>query len=86
MNIKTLFALLSLGAMVAALPAPAYADGSCTTSATDKKLAGAARTSFMKKCETDAATTCATAAADKKLAGAARTSFTKKCVSVAVGA
>lgn len=86
MNIQTIFALLSLGAMVAALPAPAYADGSCTTSATDKKLAGAARTSFMKKCETDAATTCATAAADKKLAGAARTSFTKKCVSVAVGA
>jgi len=85
MNIQTIFALLSLGAMVAALPAPAYADGSCTTSATDKKLAGAARTSFMKKCETDAATTCATAAADKKLAGAARTSFTKKCVSVAVG-
>ena len=85
MNIQTIFALLSLGAMVAALPAPAYADGSCTTSATDKKLAGAARTSFMKKCETDAATTCATAAADKKLAGAARTSFTKKCVADAVG-
>jgi hypothetical protein len=63
----------------------ALADGSCKTTATDKKLAGAAKTSFMKKCETDAQTTCDAAAASKKLAGAAKTSFTKKCVSDAVG-
>jgi hypothetical protein len=42
-------------------------------------------TSFMKKCESDAAKTCDTSAADKKLAGAAKTSFTKKCVHDAVG-
>ena len=53
--------------------------------AMDKKLAGAAKTSFMKKCEKDAAATCSTAAADKKLAGAAKTSFTKKCVKDSVG-
>jgi hypothetical protein len=49
------------------------------------QLAGAAKTSFMKKCETDAKTTCNATAADKKLAGAAKTSFVKKCVSDAVG-
>ena len=66
---------------------PAKADDqSCTAVATAKKLAGAAKTSFMKKCQTDAATTCDAQAADKKLAGAAKTSFSKKCVSNAVGA
>ena len=58
---------------------------SCKAQATDKKLAGAALGSFMKKCETDAAAVCDTAASDKKLAGAAKASFTKKCVTDAVG-
>ena len=53
--------------------------------AADKKLAGAALTSFMKKCQTDATASCNTAAADKKLVGAAKSSFTKKCVTDAVG-
>jgi hypothetical protein len=47
---------------------------SCHDDATTKKLAGAALTSFMKKCQTDSATACDTAASDKKLAGAAKTS------------
>ena len=58
---------------------------SCKAQATDKKLAGAALTSFMKKCESDATAARDTAAADKKLAGAAKASFTKKCVADAVG-
>ena len=62
----------------------AYA-ASCKVEADGKKLAGAAMTSFMKKCETDAKTTCDKSAAEKKLAGAAKDSFTKKCVSDAVG-
>ena len=60
-------------------------DQSCKAQATAKKLAGAAQTSFMKKCQTDAATSCDAQAADKKLAGAAKNSFTKKCVNDAVG-
>ena len=63
----------------------AHADDSCTSRAADKKLAGAAKTSFMTKCQKDAATTCDASAATKKLAGAAKTSFTKKCVSDAIG-
>jgi hypothetical protein len=56
------------------------ADAACEAKATEKKLAGAAKTSFMKKCESDTAnTTCETQAADKKLAGAAKASFVKKC-------
>jgi len=60
------------------------ANAACEAQATEKKLAGAAKTSFMKKCEKDASDaamkTCDTQAADKKLAGAAKTSFVKKCV------
>jgi hypothetical protein len=62
----------------------AYAD-SCKVEAANKKLAGAAMTSFMKKCQTDATAACDKSAAEKKLSGAAKTSFTKKCVSDAVG-
>jgi len=61
----------------------AYAD-SCKVEAGNKKLAGAAMTSFMK-CKTDAKTACAKSAAEKKLAGAAKDSFTKKCVTDAIG-
>lgn len=58
---------------------------SCTADATEKKLAGAAKTSFMTKCETDAKASCDKQAADKKLNGAAKDSFTKKCVTDSVG-
>lgn len=61
------------------------ADPSCTTQAAEKKLAGAAKTSFMGKCERDAKAGCDASAAEKKLAGAAKTSFTNKCVKDAVG-
>jgi hypothetical protein len=64
----------------------AIADPTCHDQAVSKKLSGAALTSFMKKCEKDAATACDAQAADKKLSGAAKTSFTKKCVKDASGA
>ena len=71
----------ALALALAAVPALAYADDACMTQATDKKLAGAAKTSFMTKCER---TACEGQAADKKLAGAAKTSFVKKCVTDAM--
>ena len=57
----------------------------CEATADQKKLAGAARTSFLKKCEGDAKTNeasaaCEATANEKKLAGAAKSSFVKKCV------
>ena len=61
------------------------ADLTCNASLTEKKLAGAAKTSFLKKCTADATTTCQAAAVEKKLAGAAKTSFEKKCMKDAVG-
>ena len=85
MKTLVLVVILSL-ATAAALPSLAHAEGSsCMATVSDKKLAGAAKTSFMKKCETDAKASCDAAAADKKLAGAAKASFTKKCISDAVG-
>jgi len=63
----------------------AFADDTCASRAADKKLAGAALTSFSKKCAKDAQASCDQQAADKKLNGAAKTSFTKKCVKDTVG-
>lgn len=56
------------------------ADSACMTAAKDKKLAGAAQKSFVKKCESDAKAKCEVAATEKKLAGAAKNSNVKKCV------
>ena len=60
------------------------AGSTCEAQATEKKLSGAAKTSFVNKCEKDAVATatksCDAQAAEKKLAGAAKNSFTKKCV------
>ncbi len=68
----------------------AYAAGDCEAKAVDKNgkaLAGAAKTSFIKKCEKEppapaaaASPACEKSAADKKLAGAAKTSHIKKCM------
>jgi hypothetical protein len=44
-----------------------------------KPLAGAAKTSFMKKCMADDCATKAVGSDGKALAGAAKTSFMKKC-------
>ena len=74
--------------LAALLPVASFAaDGpSCNAAAMEKKLSGAAKTSFLKKCEKDAAATCDTAAVEKKIYGAAKNSFTKKCLKDAVGA
>jgi len=65
--------------------ATAFAQGdSCESKAVDKAgkaLAGAAKTSFMKKCKRDDCTTKAVDKDGKKLAGAAKNSFMKKCES-----
>jgi hypothetical protein len=76
---------LALAVALVALAATGALADTCTASADAKKLAGAARTSFLTKCQKDAQTTCDSQAADKKLAGAAKTSFTTKCVKDAVG-
>lgn len=60
-------------------------DLSCSNAASDKKLAGAAKSSFLKKCEKDAVARCDLGAQEKKLSGAAKNSFTKKCIKDAVG-
>lgn len=76
---------LILALLISTLATTALAEQTCKDRATEKKLAGAAMTSFMKKCESDAAASCDKAAADKKLSGAAKTSFTTKCVKDAAG-
>lgn len=63
----------------------ALAVDDCETRAAEKKLAGAAKNSFVKKCQADFKATpefaaCEQKAGEKKLAGAARSSFMKKCV------
>ncbi|MBO9651478.1 MAG: hypothetical protein J7605_23490 [Variovorax sp.] len=86
---KKLLSLLALGATLSFGVAHAQ---TCDAQAADKKLNGAAKTSFVKKCEKDAkaamSATCATKAIDKNgkpLAGAAKNSFMKKCEADAKG-
>ena len=77
---------LILATLLSLAAAPALADGgSCTARSAEKKLAGAAKTSFMKKCTEDAQKHCEATAAEKKLSGAAKTSFLKKCEKDAIG-
>lgn len=62
----------------------AVAQESCETKAVGKDgkpLAGAAKTSFMKKCMADTCEAKAVGSDGKKLSGAAKTSFMKKCES-----
>lgn len=77
---KKLIALLCIAFSANAV----YAADDCAARAAEKKLAGAAKNSFMKKCQADAGATpenaaCAASAKEKKLAGAAKNSFMKKC-------
>ena len=71
-------------AVLSLVAGSALAD-SCKVDAANKKLAGAAANSFMKKCQTDATAKCEADSKEKKLAGAAKTSHMKKCVADAVG-
>lgn len=76
---KKIIALL----LVAFSASAVHAAGDCASRAAEKKLAGAAKNSFMKKCtadSTDSLVACEGAAKNKKLAGAAKNSFVKKCV------
>lgn len=85
---KTLI-LLALGLSLSFGAAHAAdAEAACGEKAAEKKLAGAAKTSFMKKCVADAggaapgtgaSAACEKSAADKKLAGAAKNAHIKKC-------
>ncbi len=77
---------LLIAMMSLAVCGSAFADdATCSATAKDKKLAGAALKSFMTKCEKDAKTKCTAGAKEKKLHGAAETSFTNKCVKDATG-
>lgn len=83
---KKLLSLLALGLALSFGTAAQAQDfaGTCAVKSAEKKLAGAAKTSFEKKCVADAEAAanaiCEKSAADKKLAGAAKTSHIKKCV------
>jgi len=60
----------------------AFAQETCESKAVGKDgkaLAGAAKTSFMKKCMADSCATKAVSSEGKPLSGAAKNSFMKKC-------
>ena len=60
----------------------AFAQDTCESKAVGKDgkpLAGAAKTSFLKKCLTDSCATKAVSAEGKPLSGAAKNSFMTKC-------
>ena len=68
-----------LAAAALLLATAAQAEGpTCNAAAAEKMLAGAAKTSFLTKCEKDATAACQAASKEKKLSGAAKNSFEKK--------
>jgi hypothetical protein len=74
--------LLLVAALATFAAGSAFAQDTCDTKAVGKDgkpLAGAAKTSFMKKCMADDCATKAVGSDGKKLAGAAKSSFMKKC-------
>jgi len=76
---RKLFLIAALASFAAG---SAFAQDSCDSKAMSKDgkpLAGAAKTSFMKKCMADSSETKAVGSDGKKLAGAAKSSFMKKC-------
>src|SRR6201995_2875466 len=80
---KMLRKIMLAGFIVAFAGGAAFAQESCDSKAVGKDgkpLAGAAKTSFMKKCMTDTCTTKAVSADGKPLSGAAKTSSIKKCM------
>lgn len=71
---------LLIAAALCVFAASAHADhGSCSIHAKEQKLSGAAKNSYVKKCQKDASAACAASANEKKLSGAARNSHIKKC-------
>ena len=76
---KLFVTMAALGGFACLASVPALAD-TCAAQATAKKLHGAAETSFVKKCTSDAKLKCEADAKAKNLHGAAETSFTAKCV------
>ena len=77
--VRTILALAIL------LLATGTTSATCKSDAAAKKLAGAALTSFVNKCESDAKAKCEADSAQRKLSGAAKESHMKKCVADAVG-
>src|ERR1700733_5785863 len=79
---KMLRKIMLAGFIVAFAGGAAFAQESCDSKAVGKDgkpLAGAAKTSFMKKCMADSCATKAVSSEGKPLAGAAKNSFMKKC-------
>jgi hypothetical protein len=76
---------MGLQGFAVAADAKVGAGGTCEAKAIDKNgkaLAGAAKASFIKKCEAESKPACEEKAVDKNgkaLAGAAKASFIKKC-------
>ena len=71
-----------LAALISAFAASSAVAASCESMAVGKDgkaLSGAAKTSFIKKCKTDACAPKAVGKDGKPLAGAAKASFMKKC-------
>ena len=70
-----LFALVTLFSVNIAI-----AQNACEMKAADKKLNGAAKNSFVKKCEKDARAACENDDVSKRTNGAAKEAHIKKCL------
>ena len=79
--------IVALAFLATCFTTPAFAtDTKCVASATQAKLAGAAKTAHIKKCREDAKAVCEASAKTNRLSGVAAASHVNKCTNDAVGA
>lgn len=82
MNLHSLIAAVLVAAATSSIAATPSLE--CTRLADEKRLTGAAKASYLRKCEADAdggvLGACQRAAETKKLAGAARNGHIKRCL------
>jgi hypothetical protein len=83
MEINMKITLVAIAALFAVNVA--FAQNACEMKAADKKLNGAAKNSFVKKCEKDARAVCENDDISKKTNGAAKEAHIKKCIKDSVG-
>lgn len=84
-KLRAHFCVTVISLLLSASALAQAAEPTCKAIAQERKIFGAAKTSFLKKCERDATERCEAAATERKLTGAAKNSNVMKCVRDAVG-
>lgn len=82
MNIQRMIAAGALGVLASGAWAQAIP---CNEAASERKLSGGAKQSFLKSCEAEARAACAAKMKEENLSAAGKATFEKRCLRQAMG-